>query len=120
MGEARGQVEARFLGVRVIAFGHLGDGNVHFNARAPAGADDKAWFAAEAGAISAFVHDLVTAAGDRSSAEHGIGRLKRAEFARLADPARLAAMRAIKNALDPAGIMNPGVLVPLAETPRGP
>lgn len=115
MGEARAAVEARFPGTRVIAFGHLGDGNVHFNVRAPAGEDDRAWFARDGAAVSAFVHDLVTAAGGTLSAEHGIGRLKRAEFARLADPARLAAMRAIKNALDPDGIMNPGVLVPLAE-----
>jgi FAD/FMN-containing dehydrogenase len=105
-------VEARFAGTRVNAFGHLGDGNVHFNVRAPAGAGP-AWLEAEAPAVSGFVHDLVTAAGGSISAEHGIGQMKLAEFARLGEPARLDAMRAIKHALDPLGIMNPGKLVPL-------
>ena len=105
-------VEARFAGARVIAFGHVGDGNIHFNVRAPAGRDSAAWVADEGAAVSAFVHDLVQAEGGSLSAEHGIGQMKRAEFARLADPARIAAMRAIKDALDPLGIMNPGKLLP--------
>ncbi len=115
MAEAAAAVVARFPGVRPIAFGHLGDGNVHFNVRAPSGGDDRAWFAANAGEISAFVHSLVTEAGGSLSAEHGIGRFKRADFLRLTDPARLAAILAVKRALDPAGIMNPGALLPLAE-----
>jgi len=101
MTEAAAAVEARFHGTRVIAFGHLGDGNVHFNVRAPEGE-----------AVSRYVHDLVTAAGGSISAEHGIGQMKRAELARLSAPARLNAMRAIKRALDPNDIMNPGKLVP--------
>jgi FAD/FMN-containing dehydrogenase len=105
-------VEARFAGARVIAFGHVGDGNIHFNVRAPAGRDSAAWVADEGAAVSAFVHDLIQAEGGSLSAEHGIGQMKRAEFARLADPARIAAMRAIKDALDPLGIMNPGKLLP--------
>jgi FAD/FMN-containing dehydrogenase len=109
----------RFPGTRPIAFGHLGDGNVHFNVRAPAGTDDRAWFKAEAAAVSSFVHGLVTEAGGSLSAEHGIGRFKRADFLRLADPARLAAMTAIKRALDPKGIMNPGALLPLADRALG-
>ena len=92
MAEAAAAVEARFPGVRPIAFGHLGDGNVHFNVRAPSGGDDRAWFAANAAAVSAFVHGLVTEAGGSLSAEHGIGQIKRADFLRLTDPARLAAM----------------------------
>ena len=115
--DAAGEVERRFAGTRVNAFGHLGDGNIHFNVRAPAGAGEP-WLESEAAAVTAFVHDLVTAAGGSISAEHGIGQMKLAEFARLAGPARLGAMRAIKQALDPNGIMNPGKLVPLAETPR--
>jgi len=111
--EAARQVEARFPGVRVNAFGHLGDGNIHFNVRAPAGAG-AGWLEGEGEAVTAFVHDLVTAAGGSISAEHGIGQMKLAELARLAGPARLGAMRAIKQALDPKGIMNPGKLVPLA------
>ncbi len=109
---ARIDVEQAFPGVRVIAFGHLGDGNVHFNVRAPAGADGVAWLAGPGAAASRMVHDLATAAGGSISAEHGIGQTKLAEYARLAGPVRLAAQRAIKAALDPRGIMNPGKLIP--------
>ena len=111
MTEAAAAVEARFPGTRVNAFGHLGDGNVHFNVRAPAGAAP-AWVEEEGEAVSRYVHDLVTGAGGSISAEHGIGQMKRDELARLAEPARLHAMRAIKQALDPLDIMNPGKLVP--------
>jgi FAD/FMN-containing dehydrogenase len=111
--EAADLVERRFPGGRVIAFGHLGDGNIHFNVRGPRGAGAE-WLANEASFVTEFVHDLVTAAGGSISAEHGIGQMKLAELARLGDPARLHAMRAIKHALDPLGIMNPGKLVPPA------
>ncbi len=113
MTGAAAAVEARFPGTRVNAFGHLGDGNVHFNVRAPAGAAP-AWVEEEGEAVSRYVHDLVTGAGGSISAEHGIGQMKRDELARLADPARLHALRAIKQALDPRNIMNPGKLVPPA------
>jgi FAD/FMN-containing dehydrogenase len=107
-------VERAFAGARVLAFGHLGDGNLHFNVRAPqddgSGAGGPAWIAAHRAAITRLVHDLVSAAGGSISAEHGIGVLKRDELARLGDPVRLAAMRAVKTALDPLGIMNPGKL----------
>ena len=110
---ATARVEADFPGARVLAFGHLGDGNLHFNVRAPLGTPEQAaaWLAPRRAAIAALVHDLVVAAGGSISAEHGIGVLKRAELARLAPPAKLAAMRAIKAALDPLGIMNPGKLL---------
>jgi FAD/FMN-containing dehydrogenase len=111
MAEAAAAVEARFPGTSVNAFGHLGDGNVHFNVRAPAGAGPD-WLEGEGEAISRHVHDLVTAAGGSISAEHGIGQMKISELARLSDPARLQAMRAIKRALDPKNVMNPGKLVP--------
>jgi FAD/FMN-containing dehydrogenase len=111
MLEATPRVEARFPGTKVVAFGHLGDGNVHFNVMAPAGAGPD-WIETEGPAVTAMVHDLVTAAGGSISAEHGIGQMRLAELARLGDPARLGAMRAIKQALDPHGIMNPGKLVP--------
>lgn len=110
----RERVEARFPGSRIIAFGHLGDGNIHFNLLPPESADRGGWIAAHGAAASAMVHDLVAAAGGSLSAEHGIGQAKLAEFARLTDPVRLQALRAIKQALDPLGIMNPGKLVPLA------
>lgn len=115
MVESAAAVESRFPGTRVNAFGHLGDGNVHFNVRAPEGALGE-WLEEDGVAVTAFVHDLVAAAGGSISAEHGIGQMKLAELARLGDPARLGAMRAIKRALDPAGIMNPGKLVPPLET----
>lgn len=111
MVEAAEAVERRFEGSRVIAFGHLGDGNVHFNVGAPRGAGE-AWLKAEAAELTPFVHDLTIEAGGSISAEHGIGQMRLAELARTGDPVRLAAMRAIKKALDPHGIMNPGKLVP--------
>jgi FAD/FMN-containing dehydrogenase len=109
--DARAEVEASFPGARIIAFGHLGDGNVHFNVQAPAGTDAAAWLEAEGPAVTRFVHDRVVAAAGSISAEHGIGQMKLAEYLRTADPARLRAQRALKRALDPQGIMNPGKLI---------
>lgn len=114
MIEAAARVEARFAGTSAGAFGHLGDGNVHFHVRAPKGVDAEHWYREEAPHITPFVNDLVVAAGGSISAEHGIGQMKLGELERLSSPARLAALRAIKRALDPAGIMNPGKLVALA------
>ncbi len=112
--EAVPKVEARFPATRAIAFGHLGDGNVHFHVLAPAGAERGAWERSEGKAVSRYVHDLVTQWGGSISAEHGIGQMKVEELGRLADPAQLAVMRAVKRALDPQGLLNPGKLVPLA------
>jgi FAD/FMN-containing dehydrogenase len=109
--EAQQQVQRAFPGVIASGFGHLGDGNIHFHVRAGSHAAPD-WYEAEGAEITRFVDDLVTAAGGSISAEHGIGQLKRAEFARLAEPGRVHALRAIKQALDPLGIMNPGKLVP--------
>ena len=111
IGEASAKVEEAFPGVVASGFGHLGDGNIHFHVRAGshAAAD---WYEREGQEITRFVDDLVTGAGGSISAEHGIGQLKRGELARLASPGRIAALRAIKRALDPLGIMNPGKLVP--------
>jgi FAD/FMN-containing dehydrogenase len=98
------EVEQAFPGVSASGFGHLGDGNVHFHVRGAAvrGRETK---------IAQMVHDLVTLAGGSISAEHGIGQMKLEELERLGPPARLHAMRAIKQALDPLGLMNPGKLV---------
>jgi FAD/FMN-containing dehydrogenase len=113
MTSAARAVESRFPGTRVIAFGHLGDGNVHFNVAAPPGSGVD-WPERGGAEVSAFVHELVTSQGGSISAEHGIGQMKVGELGRLGEPARLAAMRAIKQALDPHNIMNPGKLVPPA------
>ena len=109
--DAKAQVERAFPGVIASGFGHLGDGNIHFHVRAGSHAAPD-WYEAEGATITRFVDDLVTAAGGSISAEHGIGQLKRSEFERLAEPSRVHALRAIKQALDPLGIMNPGKLVP--------
>ncbi len=110
IAEASAEVQRRFPGVIASGFGHLGDGNIHFHVRAASHASPD-WYECEGEAISRLVDDLVTAAGGSISAEHGIGQLKRAEFERLAPPGRIHALRAIKQALDPLGIMNPGKLI---------
>jgi len=104
-------IEAAFPGTRAVAFGHLGDGNVHFHVLAPAGAARGVWEEAEGKTVSARVHDLVTAWGGSISAEHGIGQMKVDELARLHDPVALAVMARVKQALDPAGLLNPGKLI---------
>jgi FAD/FMN-containing dehydrogenase len=108
--EAADEVERAFPGVIATGFGHLGDGNIHFHVRAASHASPD-WYEREGAAITRLVDDLVTAAGGSISAEHGIGQLKLAEFERLAPPGRIHALQAIKRALDPLGIMNPGKLV---------
>ncbi|HEX8486756.1 MAG TPA: FAD-binding oxidoreductase [Sphingomonas sp.] len=119
MTGAAAACQARFPGTHASGFGHLGDGNVHFHVRAPAGASPERWYAEEAQAVTAFVHDLVVAAGGSISAEHGIGQMKAAELERLSSPARMAALHAVKHAFDPHGLFNPGklVLAPRASTP---
>ncbi len=97
---------------RVNAFGHLGDGNLHYNVFPPKGGH-KQEFEAQRDAVKRLVHDRVHALGGSVSAEHGIGRLKVADLERYGDPAKLAAMRAIKQALDPMGILNPGAVLRL-------
>jgi FAD/FMN-containing dehydrogenase len=114
MLDASAACEARFPGVRASGFGHLGDGNVHFHVRAPAGTDRDRFYAEDASAITRFVDDLVVAAAGSISAEHGIGQMKIDELERLGPPARLHALRAVKAGLDPQGLMNPGKLVRLA------
>ena len=96
--------------LRINCFGHLGDGNLHFNLFPSEGRTRDAYDAIRRD-LSRAVHEMVVARGGSFSAEHGVGRLKAAELAEWGDPARLAAMRAIKDALDPAGIMNPGVIL---------
>lgn len=92
---------------RIVSYGHLGDGNLHFNVSRPIGSDDES-FLRLAPNINRAVHDLIARYGGSISAEHGIGRLKREELVRYEPPVAIEVMRAIKQALDPNGIMNPG------------
>jgi FAD/FMN-containing dehydrogenase len=96
-----------FPGMRVVVFGHLGDGNLHYNVAAPEGASAQN-FLANTAAVNRIVHDRVVAAGGSISAEHGIGQLKRGELAHYKSPLELELMRRIKAALDPHGLLNPG------------
>jgi len=91
----------------VISYGHLGDGNLHFNVSQRRGTDAKAFLARKA-VLDEAVYDLVAELGGSFSAEHGVGRLRAGELARRTDPAELAVMYALKKALDPKGILNPG------------
>ena len=91
----------------VVSYGHAGDGNLHFNVSLKTGAD-AAQFQARAHTLEGAMFDLVEGLGGSISAEHGIGRLKAQEFAARADPVELAVMHALKRALDPQGILNPG------------
>ncbi len=105
-----GAVVAELGPYRINAFGHLGDGNLHYNIFPPEG-HTKADFVDQREAVARAVYDLVAEMEGSFSAEHGIGRLKVGDLERYGDPAKLAAMRAIKAALDPQGIMNPGVML---------
>lgn len=111
------EVERLYPDHKVRAFGHLGDGNIHLHVVAPENATPD-WSTRMAKDISAIIYDEVSRAGGTISAEHGIGQDKLATLARTHDPVALDLMRAVKGALDPAGLLNPGKLVPLApDTP---
>src|SRR5574343_100651 len=99
-----------FPGIRVVAFGHVGDGNLHYNL-SKADVQDNADFIAAQPTVNTIVHDLVHALNGSISAEHGIGQLKREEILRYKSPLEMALMRSIKQVLDPAGLMNPGKLL---------
>ncbi len=103
-------VERVCPGARPVPFGHFGDGNVHYNISQPAGFE-KAAFLAKWDEMARAVHDVVVSLGGSISAEHGIGRLKVDELARVKSPVEIEMMRRIKSALDPKGILNPGRVV---------
>jgi len=101
-------LQQAFPGARLVNFGHLGDGNLHYNVQAPATGDAAAFLRDCEPAVNALVFDAVAAHGGSISAEHGIGALKRDALAARKSPVALQMMRAIKQALDPQGLMNPG------------
>ncbi|MEP5169345.1 MAG: FAD-binding oxidoreductase [Shimia thalassica] len=106
-----GQVIASLGDFRINCFGHLGDGNLHYNVF-PAQGRDRSEYENMRDQVKYAVHDLVAEYSGSFSAEHGVGRLKTGDLMRYGDPAKVAAMKAIKQALDPLGIMNPGVVLP--------
>jgi len=110
LAKATALAEQAIPDVRVAPFGHLGDGNIHFNLTQPRGADPAA-FLAHGERISAAIHDLAMAFDGSFSAEHGIGVLKKAELRRYRTSEELSLMSAVKQALDPEGIMNPGKIL---------
>ncbi|HMB74877.1 MAG TPA: FAD-linked oxidase C-terminal domain-containing protein, partial [Kiloniellaceae bacterium] len=105
-------VEALVPGIRPYPFGHLGDGNIHYNLSQPPGMDP-ADFLAKAPTLHGKVHDIAVALGGAISAEHGIGRAKLAENRRFKSAVELDLMRRVKTAIDPDGLMNPGKLLDL-------
>jgi len=106
-GEA---VEQAYPGARIIAFGHMGDGNIHYDVLQPEGGDRAAFDRAEE-TIEKVVYDVIDRHFGSISAEHGVGLARRDDIARRKQPAEIAMMRAIKTALDPQGIMNPGKMI---------
>ena len=104
------ELQRGFPGCRMVTFGHLGDGNLHYNVSAPLGQDDES-FLREQAAVNRIVHDRVHHYGGSISAEHGLGALKRDEILRYKSGTEMAMMSAIKRALDPLNLMNPGKVV---------
>ena len=107
LAEGSAAVERLLPGIRPCPFGHMGDGNIHFNLSQPVGADPKAFMATEK-RMNEAIYEVVLKLGGSVSAEHGIGQLKTDLLRQVKDPVALEVMRSIKQALDPNGIMNPG------------
>jgi FAD/FMN-containing dehydrogenase len=101
-------LEREIPGVRLVNFGHLGDGNLHYNVQAPEGQDARAFLREQEARVNTLVYEAVRDFGGSISAEHGVGALKIEELEHHKSPVALAMMRAIKQALDPQGLLNPG------------
>ena len=106
--ETDAALQAHLPGIRLVNFGHLGDGNLHYNVQAPAGTDAAAFLRTHESRVNDIVYDAVQAFGGSISAEHGVGELKREELRHRKSAVALTLMRQIKAALDPQGVMNPG------------
>lgn len=111
VAETDALLQAKIPGIRLVNFGHLGDGNLHYNVQAPAGADGPAFLKNHEDEVNTWVFDQVKAFNGSISAEHGIGSLKADKLTHYKDPTALAMMKAIKLALDPHNIMNPGRVI---------
>ena len=103
-------LQAAYPGIRIVTFGHVGDGNLHYNPSKPEAGENAQFIAAQAD-VHRLVHDVVAGLGGSISAEHGIGQLKREELRRYKSEVELDLMRAVKQALDPQGLMNPGKVI---------
>ena len=101
-------LQSQIPGVRLVNFGHLGDGNLHYNVQAPAEGDAKAFLRDYEAQVNHLVYEAVAEFGGSFSAEHGVGELKADKLEKYQSPVALGMMRAIKQALDPQGLMNPG------------
>ncbi|HLO64673.1 MAG TPA: FAD-binding oxidoreductase, partial [Azonexus sp.] len=110
LGAADAALGQAFPGIRVVAFGHVGDGNLHYNLSKPDAQDNAAFLNSQA-QVNRLVHDAVHALNGSISAEHGLGQLKREEILRYKSPVEMALMRSIKQVLDPRGLMNPGKVI---------
>ncbi|RYE77297.1 MAG: FAD-binding oxidoreductase, partial [Hyphomicrobiales bacterium] len=110
LATADAAVLAAIPGARIVAFGHLGDGNIHYNVSQPVGAD-KAGFLARWTELNQIVHGIVASLDGSFSAEHGIGQLKRDELARTKDAVEMKLMRDLKRTFDPFHLLNPGKVV---------
>ena len=107
VARADAALKKNFPGIRIVAFGHVGDGNLHYNQSKPEAGENAAFIAATP-LVNEIVHDIVHALGGSISAEHGIGQLKREELLRYKSRLEMDMMRAVKRAFDPQGLMNPG------------
>ena len=111
LAEAEMLVQSLCPGVRIVAFGHIGDGNLHYNISQPSDMNPDS-FTALHDSISHQIHQLVHALGGSISAEHGIGLLRRRDFIAFTPPVEIETMRSLKRSLDPHNIMNPGKILP--------
>ncbi|GLQ10719.1 D-2-hydroxyacid dehydrogenase [Devosia yakushimensis] len=112
IAEGSAAAERLFPGIRPVPFGHMGDGNIHFNFSQPVGADPKTFMAQADEKLHEAIYEIVLKLGGSVSAEHGIGQLKIDLLRQVKDPVALDMMRAIKTALDPRNILNPGKMLP--------
>jgi len=104
-------LKSRFAGIRIVAFGHMGDGNLHYNVSMLDASVNLAFIEEHESEVNCIVYDIVSALNGSISAEHGLGQLKRATIRAYKDPLELELMRNVKQALDPLGLMNPGKVI---------